>query len=131
VASREATVPHGWPVNVKPAIHLRISSGEVEAIKAHDLVPRGHEVLDERFLCVVARVDLGDRPDLVVCLEDDVDRGGRPFDLAACAVATLLHLRGRSVERRTRLPLFGAHSTGCAQEVRARPRCASVPSRAQ
>jgi hypothetical protein len=36
-------------------------SGEVEAIEAHDLVPGGDEVTDERLPRVVAGVHLSDR----------------------------------------------------------------------
>jgi outer membrane receptor protein involved in Fe transport len=39
---------------------------EVEAVEVHDLVPRGHEVLHELLLRVVAGVDLGQRPQLRV-----------------------------------------------------------------
>src|SRR5690606_34844069 len=37
---------------------------QVEAIQVHDLVPGGHEVVDELALGVLAGVDLGDRPKL-------------------------------------------------------------------
>jgi ketosteroid isomerase-like protein len=39
-------------------------SGEVEAIEAHDLVPRRHEVADEPLLRVVTGVDLGEGAEL-------------------------------------------------------------------
>src|SRR5436190_5786527 len=50
-------------------------SGDVEAVQVHDLVPRSHEVTHELLLRVVARVDLGDGPELGVRAEDQVDGG--------------------------------------------------------
>ena len=53
-----------------------LSSGKVEAIEVHDLVPAGYEVFDEFLLRVFVSVDLGDGSKLRVRTEDEVDDGG-------------------------------------------------------
>src|SRR5215831_21230960 len=60
--------------------------GQVESIEVHDLVPRGHEVAHELLLRVVARVDLGDRPELGVGAEDQVEPAAGPLQLARPAI---------------------------------------------
>ena len=59
--------------------------GEVEPVEGHDLVPGRHEVADELLRRVTGRVDLGDRPELGVRAEDEVDRGGGPPDVVRAA----------------------------------------------
>src|SRR4030095_14106215 len=54
----------GPPASGRPGV--RGSSGQIEPIEGHDLVPGGHEVADEPVAGVVAGVDLGDRPELGV-----------------------------------------------------------------
>ena len=46
---------------------------QVEAIRRHDLVPSGDEVVDELRLCVVASVHLGKGAQLGVRTEDEVN----------------------------------------------------------
>src|SRR5437660_3186729 len=70
-------------------------SGEIEAIEAHDLVPRSHEVTHELLLGVVTCVDLRDGSELGVRAEDEVDGGACALDLAGGAVATLEHVLRR------------------------------------
>jgi hypothetical protein len=40
------------------------TSGKVEAIGVHHLVPRGREVTHELLLCVAGAIDFGERPEL-------------------------------------------------------------------
>src|SRR3954447_9072856 len=54
----------GRPASGRPG--LGGSSGQVEPIEGHDLVPGGHEVADELPAGVIAGVDLGDGPELGV-----------------------------------------------------------------
>ncbi len=86
-------------------------SGKVESVEVHDLVPRGHEVLYELPLSVVAGVDLGDGSELGVRPEDEVDSGARPSELAGGAVPALVDVLG---ERGTP---FGAHVQQVHEEV--------------
>src|SRR5690349_25045662 len=64
-------------------------SGQVEPVEVHDLVPRGHEVAHELLPRVVARVDLGERPELGVGAEDQVETAAGPLQLARPAVTAL------------------------------------------
>src|SRR6266540_337907 len=75
--------------------HTRALSDKVEAIKIHDLVPRGHKVTHELLLRVVTSVDLRDSSELGVRTEDEVDGGGGPLELARGAIATLVHVLSR------------------------------------
>ena len=78
--------PAGRPsrsAGVRPTWTSR--SGEVEPVEVHDLVPRGDEVVHELLLRVVARVDLGERAQLGVRAEDEVDAAAGPLDLAGGA----------------------------------------------
>src|SRR5215475_2423525 len=50
-------------------------SGEIEAVRVHHLVPRGHEVVHELCLRVAGAVHLGERPELRVRPENEVDTG--------------------------------------------------------
>ena len=56
-------------------------SGQVEAIEVHHLVPRGHEVVHELLLRVVAGIDFRQRAKLRVRAEDEVDAGGRSISV--------------------------------------------------
>ena len=56
-------------------------SGQIEAIRVHHLGPGRHEVAHELLLGVVAGVDLGQRPQLRVRAEDEVDAGAGPLRL--------------------------------------------------
>ena len=83
------------------------------------LVHAADEVGDELLLRVVACVDLGDRAQLGVPAEDEVDGGGRPRDGAGGAVAALVDVLGRR-RRSTRCPC----RAGCTKKSlrqRARP----------
>src|SRR4051812_3227274 len=73
--------------SARSRLPIRLDSGEVEAVEVHDLVPRGDEVTDELLLRVIRRVDLRQGAQLRVRTEDEVDRGGRPPDVARGAVA--------------------------------------------
>src|SRR5690242_15073500 len=73
-------------------------SVQVEAVQVHDLRPGGGEVLHELLGAVRAGVDLGDRPQLRVRAEHQVDGGGRPLDLAAVAVLALVDLGRGAVD---------------------------------
>ena len=85
------------------------TGSDVVPVEVHDLDPGGDEVAHELLLRVVARVDLGERPQLGVRAEDEVDPAAGPLDLAGGAVAALERLRvlGRrlstSVPRSSRL----------------------------
>ena len=89
------------------AKHL-FASGDVEPVRVHDLVPRGHEVGDELRLIVVLRVNLGVGPELRVGTEHEVHAGGRPLDVTGRAVA---HLEGVLQLRR------GLHDIGHVEQV--------------
>src|SRR5690606_15200683 len=69
------------------------SALQVEPVQVHHLVPRRDEVVDELLLRVVGRVDLGDRPQLRVRPEDEVDPAGGPLELAGGAVTAFEGLR--------------------------------------
>ena len=56
---------------------------EVEAVVAHNLVPRRDEVLDELFFAVVAAVHFRDGAKPGVRAEDEVEAGGLPLDMKA------------------------------------------------
>ena len=77
---------------------------EVVPVEVHDLVPRGHEVVHELLLRVVARVDLRERPQLGVRAEDEVDAAAGPPDLAGGAVAALERLRVAGTSPSTACP---------------------------
>src|SRR5688572_27540698 len=64
-------------------------SDSIESIEIHDLVPRGNEVAHEFLPCVVARVDLRERPELGVRSEDEVDTARGSLELALRTTATL------------------------------------------
>ena len=67
-------------------------SEQVVPIEVHHLIPGAHEVTDEFFFHVIARVDLRQRPELGVRAEHEV--GGRcgPLHLAGRTVCTLVHV---------------------------------------
>src|SRR4051812_22430742 len=67
---------------------------EVEPVRRHDLVPGGDEVVDELLGRVVAGVDLGQRPQLRVGPEHEVDGRSRADDIAARAVASFEDVLG-------------------------------------
>jgi len=77
--------PGGEPPGPSTLVSNR--SAKVEAVEVHDLVPGGHEVVHEILIGVVARIDLGERPELGVGAEDQVDAGAGPLALAGGAVA--------------------------------------------
>ncbi|MCZ6499287.1 MAG: hypothetical protein O6844_02200, partial [Gammaproteobacteria bacterium] len=54
-------------------------SGNVEAIEIHDFTPRSNEVTNELLPGVVTPVDLGDRPQLRVRTENEVDAAAGPL----------------------------------------------------
>jgi hypothetical protein len=70
----------------------RIRSGEVEAVKVHDLVPRRDKVVHELLLGVLASIDFRQGPELGVRTEDEVDTGAGPLEFARCAITTLEHV---------------------------------------
>ena len=49
---------------------LLLSSGKVEAVKVHHLIPRSHKVLHERLLRVVTCIDFRECSELGVGAED-------------------------------------------------------------
>src|SRR5262249_36231714 len=87
-------------------------SGQVEPVEVHDLVPRGNEVADELLRRVVARVDLGDRTELGVGAEDQVEPGAGPLQLARPTITALEGVPGLG----GRLPLR-AHVEKVREEV--------------
>ena len=83
---RRASVPR------RPAPALADRS---EAVEVHHLGPAVDEVAHELLLAVGRGVDLRDGAQLGVRAEDQVDRRGRPLDLAGRAVATFVEALGR------------------------------------
>src|ERR1700710_2664810 len=73
-------------------LNAEAGSGQVEPCEFHDLGPGRDEVGDESLAGVVARVDLGEGPQLRVGAEDEVDRGGRPLQLIGCRIADLEYM---------------------------------------
>src|SRR3954453_1211218 len=72
-----------------------LSRVQVEAVELHDLDPRLDEVADEPVGTVLARVDLGQRAELAVGAEHEVDRRRRPLPLAGREVADLVAVLDR------------------------------------
>jgi hypothetical protein len=72
---------------------MRIVTGEVEPVEVHHLDPRRDEVVHELLPRVIARVDLGERAQLGVRPEDEVDAAAGPLDLAGGGVAALERVR--------------------------------------
>src|SRR5271165_6545808 len=66
------------------------SSGKVETVEIHHLVPGRHKVLNEPLLLVVRGIDLCEGSELRVRSEDQVDCGAGPPDLPGVAVATFV-----------------------------------------
>src|SRR6185437_3375799 len=66
---------------------IRPTSLHVEPIKVHHLRPGGGEGVDEALLLILARIDLGQRAQLRVGAEQQIDAGRRPLDRAGVAVA--------------------------------------------
>ena len=89
-----------------------LRSGEVKAVKVHDLVPSRYKVVQEPFLGVQATIHFGDGPELGVRTEDEVDTGAGPLESAAFAITTLEHVAGF----RGRLPR-SAHVEQIHEEV--------------
>src|SRR5690606_35264467 len=83
--------PHACGVGPSgPAPHAHGSlPAEVEPVEVHHLVPRRDEVTDELLLRVVAGVHLGERTQLRVRAEDQVDPARGPLHLAGGGVPTL------------------------------------------
>ena len=55
-------------------------SREIEAVGVHHLGPGRDEVLHELLLAIVACIDFGERAQLGVRAEDQVDAGAGPLD---------------------------------------------------
>ena len=89
-----------------------LRSGEVEAIKVHNLGPGRHEVLDKLLLCVLASVDLGQSPELGVRTEDEIDTRADSLDFASLAITPFKYVLGI----RYRLPLR-AHVEQVHEEI--------------
>src|SRR5579863_3387760 len=70
----------------------RLATGEVEAVEVHHLGPRPGEVLDELLLPVKRAINLGERPQLSVRAEDEIDARAGPLGLARLPVAALVRL---------------------------------------
>jgi hypothetical protein len=87
-------------------------SGEIEAVKVHDLVPRRDKVMDKLLLGVLTSVDFGQGAEFGVRTEDEVDTRAGPLEFAA--------LRDHAFEQvfvfRARLPLR-AHVEQIHKEV--------------
>src|ERR1700710_3213563 len=73
-------------------LNAEAGSGQVEPCEFHDLGPGRDEVGGELLAGVVARVDLGEGPQLRVGAEDEVDRGGRPLQVVGRRVADLVQV---------------------------------------
>src|SRR4051794_17266110 len=67
------------------------TSGNVVAIKVHDLVPRSREVLDERLLRVVTCIDFRKCPELGVGAETEIDSRAGPLEFVRRSIAALIH----------------------------------------
>ena len=67
------------------------SSGKVEAIKVHHLVPRSHEVFHKRLLRVITCIDFREGPELGVGTEDEINDSTRPLEFARRPIAPLQH----------------------------------------
>src|SRR6185295_9174049 len=65
------------------------TGSDVVPVQVHDLDPRRDEVLHELLLGVVARVDLGERPQFGVRAEDEVGPAPGPLDLPGGPVEAL------------------------------------------
>src|SRR5574341_2374288 len=92
-----------FPPCQKPSKTFMLRSGKVEAIKVHHLGPGRDEVFDKLLLRVSAGIDLGQRAQLGVRAEDQVDAGPCRLDLAGLTVAPLEHV----LRVRDGLPLCG------------------------
>ena len=84
-------------------------SDEVEAIRIHDLVPGGNEVLNKLRARIRFAVDFGQSAKLRVGAEDEVGAGGRPLDLARLAVATVEDVRGFGLRELGRVHVEQVH----------------------
>src|SRR6185295_20327354 len=80
--------PEGCPGSAEGR-PTRDTGSDVVPVQVHDLDPRRDEVLHELLLGVVARVDLGERPQLGVRAEDQVDARAGPLDRTGSAVVAL------------------------------------------
>ena len=77
---------HRWT-----ALSFRLRSREVEAIEVHHLVPGRHKVTHEDLLRVAARIHFGERSELRVRPEDEIDNGARPLRIAGGPIESLQH----------------------------------------
>lgn len=59
---------------------------ETLAIQVHDFVPGGDKVGNKLLLGVITGIDLGNRTELGVRTENEIDPGAHPFDLARGAI---------------------------------------------
>ena len=84
-ASRPGAKAASRPAGQRPA--RTAGSAEVEPVEVQDLDPRGDEVRHELLARVIAGVDLGERAQLGVRAEHEVDAGAGPADLARGVVA--------------------------------------------
>src|SRR5579872_3950521 len=87
-AGPDAGLQHG-----DGAVRLCRRDGDIEPIEIHDLVPRRREVADEFLLGVIARVDLGERAQLGVRSEQEIDPAGGPLPVARRAAPSFEGLR--------------------------------------
>src|SRR5450755_231682 len=75
--SRQLLVKAAWgreaPPQARKSDTSPPTSGKIVAIEVHDLGPRSREVLHERFLRVVRRIDFRECPELRVRTEEEID----------------------------------------------------------
>src|SRR5258706_5654254 len=64
--------------------------GEIIAAKVHHLVPYRDEVARELFLGIATCIDFGDRPELRVRAEHQIDASSSPLEFAGRAIASLI-----------------------------------------
>src|SRR6266404_7798118 len=64
--------------------------GEIIAAKVHHFVPYRNEVARELFLGIATCIDFGDRPELRVRAEHQIDACSSPLEFAGRAIASLI-----------------------------------------
>src|ERR1700730_7664201 len=69
-------------------------SSQIETIQVHHLGPSRHEVTDELLLRIGATINFGERPELSVGAEDEIDARAGPFQLTGFTVTSFEHVLG-------------------------------------
>src|SRR5262249_55780087 len=114
-----ATVPgRADPRGVDPPRTWSTSgSGNIESIEVHHLAPRCDEVLHELLLRVVAGIDLGDRAELRVRTEHEIDAAAGPLERVRLAIAPLEGVAGVGYRLPRRIHVEQVHEEVVAQRL--------------